>query len=170
MERIFGERRGKGGGAGRKRLVDGVQQDVGIVCGDEATCRKRVLAVDRPRAFLGLLRAGGANLFDYDAAFEQFVAIATKPALIRVDVARAIPQIGIQDDLLGRQRLGRAVEYKEKIEDTLGRFIELGSGVPFLFVAVVSLAVIESSHGKVVCCHDFSPIWRLGYILVRSGR
>ena len=61
--------------------------------------------------------------------------------------------------------------------DTLGAMVRsikdngrLGSEFPFLIVSVVSLAVIESSHEKVVCCHDFSPIWRLGYILVRSGR
>ena len=59
-----GKRRGKGGRAGRYCLVDSVEQDIGVVCGDEAACRKRVLAVDCPRAFLGLLRTRGANLLD----------------------------------------------------------------------------------------------------------
>ncbi len=73
---------------------------------------------------------------------EQFVTIAPKLALIRVDIARAISQVRIQDDLLGRQRFGGAVEHKEKIEDALSRFIETGLRIPLF-----------NCRGRVACRH-----------------
>ena len=65
---------------------------------------------------------------------------------------------------------GELLSTKKRLRMRWAVLSKLGSEFPFLIVAVASLAVIESSHEKVVCCHDFSPIWRLGYILVRSRR
>ena len=85
-----------------------------------------MLAIDGPRAFFGFLGACCADFLDRDSAFEEFFAIAAKLALVRVDIARSVAKIGIQDNLLRGQWLGRAVEDKEQIEDALGGLVETG--------------------------------------------
>ena len=92
-----------------------------------------MLAVDGPCAFLGFLGACRADFFDRDSALEEFFAIAAELAFIRVDIARPIAKIGVQDNLLCGQWLGRAVEDKEQIEDALGGLVETGFRRP-LFI------------------------------------
>ena len=74
--------------------------------------------------------------------FEERVEIVQYCIAHNHNYARAISQVRIQDDLLGRQRFGGAVEHKEKIEDALSRFIETGLRIPLF-----------NCRGRVACRH-----------------
>lgn len=134
-------------------FAKGRQQDVGIVGGEQGEGGIGLRAIDGPGALLPFGRAALLPLYDVDTVSGEVIAVAEEFTLIRFRVARVVPQVGVVDDVVGRDRRPRCVEDEEQVENAprplvVPGFISLlGARLPRCPCAVHRIAFLDRAEG-----------------------